>query len=123
MLFTKCLELLLGPNILRENLCDLKHPGQPRREVDSTMINKRLLPVFQYVCRYWVHHVQHSMVPIYDDDEVYMFLRKYFLHWLEALSLMNRIAEVIGYVGVLQLLVSVSDSPEGISRARVGSNT
>ena len=123
MLLTKCLELLSGPNVLRENLCDLKYPGQPRREVDSTMINERLSPAFQYACRYWVHHVQHSMVPIHDDDEVHMFLRKYFLHWLEALSLMNRIAEVIGYVGVLQSLVSVSDSPEGISRARVGSNT
>ena len=63
------------------------------------------------------------MVPIHDNNEVHVFFRKYFLHWLEALSLMNRIAKVIGYVGVLQSLISVSDSTEGISRARVGSNT
>jgi len=52
------------------------------------------------------------MVWIHDDDEVHVFLQKHFLHWLEALSLMNRIAEVIGYIRVLQSLASVSDSLE-----------
>ena len=116
MLLTKCLDMLSGPDGLRENLCGLKYPGQPRRVVDPTMINERLSPAFQYACRYWVHHVQYSMVPIHDDDEVHVFLRKYFLHWLEALSLMNRITEVIEYVCVLQSLVSVSDPLGGISR-------
>jgi hypothetical protein len=116
MLLKKCLELLSGPAGLRENLCDLKYPGQPRREIDTTMINERISPAFQYACRYWVHHVQHSMVQIHDDDEVHVFLRKHFLHWLEALSLTNRIAEVIGHVGLLQSLVSVSDPPGGLSR-------
>lgn len=123
MLLTKCLELLSGPDFLRENLCDLKFPGQPRQEVDPTMINERLSPAFQYACRYWVHHVQHSMAQIHDDDEVHMFLRKHFLHWLEALSLMNRIAEVIGLVGVLQSLVSVSGLLEGISSEGNDSDT
>jgi len=111
LLLTRCLELLSGPDGLRENLCDL-YPGQPRREVDSAMISKRLSPAFQYACRYWVHHVQHGKVQIHDDDEVHVFLQKHFLHWLEALSLMNRIAEVIGYIGVLQSFVSVSDLQE-----------
>lgn len=121
-LFTKCLKLLSGPDGLRENLCDLKYPGQPRQEVDPTMINERFLPVFQYACRYWVHHVQHSMASIHDDDKVHVFLRKHFLHWLEALSLMNRIAEVIGQVGVLQSLVSVSDHPGKMSSEGIGSD-
>lgn len=107
LLLTKCLQLLSKG--LRENLCDLKYPGQPRREVDRTIIDERLSPAFQYACRYWVYHVQHSNVWIHDNDEVHVFLQKYFLHWLEALSIMDRIAEVIGQVGVLQSLVSVSD--------------
>jgi hypothetical protein len=109
MLFTKCLKLLSGPEGLRQNLCNLEYPGQLRRVVDSAVINQRLLPAFQYACRYWVHHVQNSMVWICDDDDVYAFLRKHFLHWLEALSLMNRIAEAIKYIGVLKSLISVSD--------------
>lgn len=109
MLLTRCLELLLGPDGLRENLCDLQYPGQPRREVHPSLINQRLSPAFQYACRYWVHHVQHSKIQIHDDDEVHVFLQKHFLHWLEALSLINRLAEVVGHVGLLQSLVSVSD--------------
>lgn len=109
MLLTKCLELLSGPDFLQENMCDLKYPGQPRREIDPTMIDERLSHVFKYACRYWVHHAQHSKVLIHDDDEVHVFLRKHFLHWLEALSLINRIADVIGQLGVLQSCVSVSD--------------
>lgn len=119
MLLMKCLELLSGPDALQENLCDFEYPGQPRREVDATIINERLSPAFQYACRYWVHHVQCSKVPIYDNDKVHMFLQKHFLHWLEALSLMNRIVEVIGQIGVLQTLVSVSDPPGGISSERI----
>ncbi|KIX05609.1 uncharacterized protein Z518_03581 [Rhinocladiella mackenziei CBS 650.93] len=110
MLLTKCLALLSGTNGLRENLCSLSYPGQSRREIDSTIIDQRLSPAFQYACRYWVHHVQHSIVRIHDDDIVHVFLRRHFLHWLEALSLMNRIAEVIGQVSVLQSLTSKSDS-------------
>ena len=118
MLLTKCLELLSGPGGLRENLCDLSYPGQQRREIDPIVINEHLSPALQYACRYWVHHAQYSKVQIHDDDEVYVFLREHFLHWLEALSLMNRLAEVIGHVGVLQSLVSVSDLPERISREK-----
>jgi hypothetical protein len=116
MLLIKCLKLLSGSNGLRENLCDLSYPGQPRREVDSIVINERLSPAFQYACQYWVHHAQHSKIPIHDEDEVYVFLQKHFLHWLEALSLMDRIAEAIGHVSVLQSLVSVSSLPERIFR-------
>jgi hypothetical protein len=67
---------------------------------------------FQYACRYWVYHVQHSMVQICDEDKVHVFLQKHVLHWLEALSFMNRISEVIGQLGLLQLLVSVGDAPK-----------
>jgi hypothetical protein len=112
MLLKKCLELLSGPAGLRENICNLKYPGQPRREIVLTVIKERILLPFQYACRYWVHHVQHSMIQIHDGDEVHLFLQRHFLHWLEALSLMDRITEVIRYVAILQSLVSVSDSSE-----------
>jgi hypothetical protein len=123
MLLIKCLELLSGSGGLRENLCDLSYPGQQRQDIDLMVINEHLSPALQYACRYWVHHTQYSMVRIRDSGEVYMFLQKHFLHWLEALSLMNRIAEAIGHIGILQLLVSVSDLPEQISKEKWLSNT
>jgi hypothetical protein len=112
MLSTKCLELLSRPDGLRENMCDLEYPGQPRREIDSAIVNKRLSPALQYACRYWVHHVQCSKVQIDNEDKVHVFLQRHFLHWLEALSLINRIGEVIKQLHVLQSLLSVSILPE-----------
>ena len=49
MLVTKCLESLSRPDGLQENLCGLGYPGQPRREVNRTIIDKRLTPAFQYI--------------------------------------------------------------------------
>lgn len=114
----KCLKLLSADNGLQENMCDLTYPGQLRREIDPAIIVRRLPPEFQYACRYWVHHRQHSKAQIDDVDDVYVFLQRHFLHWLEALSLMNRISETIRLLGILQLLVAVS----GALRRAFGDN-
>lgn len=108
LLSDKCLKLLSADNGLHENMCNLTYPGQPRKEIDPAIIEQRLPPEFQYACQYWVHHRQHSMVQIDDMDDVYIFLQTHFLHWLEALSLMNKISEVIRQLGILQSLVAVS---------------
>jgi hypothetical protein len=62
------------------------------------------------------------MVQIHDNDEVHVFLQRHFLRWLEALSLINRVAEVIGHMSVLQSRVSVGEPPYGTSREGIGSN-
>jgi hypothetical protein len=103
-----CLRVLSNPHGLRENICDLECPGQLRHQVESTTIASRLSPALQYACRHWVHHVLHSLLQIHDDGEVHIFLKKHFLHWLEALSLMDCISETISLLGILQSCVSVS---------------
>lgn len=110
ILLTKCLELLSRPSPegLYENMCNLGYPGQPRRDLAPAIVQARLPPAIQYACRYWIHHAQHSRTEIHDDGEVHDFLRKHFLHWLEALSLLDRLAEAIEYVKTLQSLASVS---------------
>ena len=109
MLVSQCLRLLSGPGGLQENLCKLEYPGQPRREVDLTTIDDRLSPAFQYACQYWIQHVRHGEVEIQDQDDVHIFLQKHFLHWLEAMSLINRLAEVVEQIRILQSLVLVSN--------------
>ena len=109
ILLNKCLELLSGSHGLLEDLCNLQHPGLLRQDIDPAIIKKHLSPALQYACRYWVYHAEHSQARIHDKDEVYVFLQEHFLHWLEALSLMDRIAEAIRYIGVLQSILSVSD--------------
>ena len=122
MLLNKCLELLSRPDGLRENICNLTYPGQPRGEVDSTIVNQHLSPALQYACKYWVYHAQLSQTQIRDSDEVHKFLKKHFLHWLEALALIGRISEVIGQLCVLQSLTAVSSYPGRDLRKRVSSN-
>ena len=109
MLLSKYLQLLSGPHGLKENICKLEYPSKPRRDIDQSVINDRLTPAVQYTCQYWTQHAQHSNVEIHNQDDVHIFLQKHFLHWLEAISLMSRLAEVIGQIRVLQSLVSVSD--------------
>jgi len=109
LLSTRCLQFLSAEHGLHENMCKLRYPGHLRKEIDPALIEQYLPPPFQYACRYWTHHVQHSRVQIRDEDEVHVFLQKHFLHWLEALSLINKISEVISQLSILQSLVSVSD--------------
>ena len=108
MLLMRCVELLSASNGLRENLCDLSYPGQPREELDSIVVNKLFPASLQYACRYWVHHAERSHMQIHDHDKVHIFLQKHFLHWLEALSLIDRLTEAIEHLRMLQSLVSVS---------------
>ncbi|XWW94391.1 hypothetical protein V2A60_002334 [Cordyceps javanica] len=117
LLLTKSLQLLsradgVKPEGLHENLCSLRYPGQLRREVEQSIINQRLSPAVQYACRYWVHHAQQSKVDLHDGCQVHIFLKKHFLHWLEAMSFLNRIADVIAYVNVLRSLVPPQGSNE-----------
>ena len=74
ILLAKYLRLLSGPRGLQENLCKLEYPGKPRREIDSTTIDDRLSPAFQYACQYWIQHIRYGKVEIYDQDDIYIFL-------------------------------------------------
>jgi hypothetical protein len=56
-----------------------------------------------------VHHLEQSKSSINDQGEVYCFLQKHFLHWLEALSLIGVMPESFALVGTLQSLIAVSD--------------
>ena len=123
MLLTRCLALLSSSHGLREDICELEHPGRLRQEIDCSTIRERLPPALQYACRYWVHHAQQSEIPPLDNGEVHVFLQKHFLHWFEALSLLNASATAIDYVGTLQLLLCVSNYLIGISGEGMMSNS
>ena len=108
MITTRCLELL--PTCLKENVCSLGFSGMLRRDINIRDIDECLPADIQYSCRYWVHHLEQSGRHIFDEDAVDAFLRKHFLHWLEALSLMGKISDCISLIDILCLLVDVSYS-------------
>jgi hypothetical protein len=107
-LANKCLQLMSSPEGLKQDMCNLTRPGTLRSEIDSRIIDDGLLPEMRYACRYWVHHLEQSKGRIYDGDPVHTFLQKYFLYWLEALSLIGSASESIGMIDELQSITSVS---------------
>ena len=107
-LTSKCLQLMSSPKGLKQNMCNLTRPGTLRSEIDSRTIDDGLPPEMRYACRYWVHHLEQSKGRICDGDSVHTFLQKYFLYWLEALSLIGSASESIGMIDELQSMTSVS---------------
>ena len=107
ILARKCLQLLSSPKGLRKNICNLSGPGTLRSEVDCQMIGNALPSEVQYACSYWGHHLVQSGGRICDGDLVHIFLKKYFLYWLEAMSLMGEASESIHIINSLQSLTDV----------------
>ena len=107
-----CLRLL--GEYLRTDICGVKWPGSPRSAIAQQTIDEALPPEVQYACLYWVYHVEQVKSRLRDGDLVHQFLRRYFLHWLEALSIIGRAPESIALVKTLQALLEVSQ-PFGIN--------
>ena len=107
-LASKCLQLMSSPKGLRQNICKLTGPGTLRSEIDNRTLEDCLPLEVQYACRYWVYHLEQSGGHIRDGDPVYTFLQKYFLYWLEAMSLMREVSESIRIISSLQSLIYVS---------------
>ena len=97
----KCLELLSSSKGLKQNMCNLTKPGTRKSDIDDQIIGSALSSGVQYACRYWVYHLEKSGSLIRDGDLVEAFLRKYFLYWLEALSLIGIASESIGFIHLL----------------------
>ncbi|KAK4161938.1 vegetative incompatibility protein HET-E-1 [Cladorrhinum sp. PSN259] len=100
----RCLELL--SDHLKKDICDLRLLGTARANIEPSVIDSHLPSDIRYACLYWVYHVQQSNIRISDDHQVYTFLERHFLHWLEALSLLGKISNSVGMIKDLQGLVS-----------------
>jgi hypothetical protein len=92
---------------LKRNICGLRSYGTELKDIDRQTVDKGLSAALQYSCRYWIYHLQQSEGGV-SEPEVFPFLEKHFLHWLEALSLMDVITEAVGMIDMLQRALSVS---------------
>jgi hypothetical protein len=108
MLASKCIQRMISDNGLRNDICNIKEPGKSRGEIGKEIIADHLPPDLEYACLYWVFHLQQGGRRIKDGDEVHIFLKEHFLHWLEALSLIGKISESNGLIGNLQSIIGVS---------------
>ena len=96
---------------LQRDVYGLRHPGYSIDKVEHPDPDP-LAPI-RYACIYWVDHLceiksSHNEVGLYDNGTIDTFLRKHFLHWLEALSLIKGISEGILAIAKLIGLLTVS---------------
>ncbi|KAF7133693.1 hypothetical protein CNMCM5793_004991, partial [Aspergillus hiratsukae] len=112
-LTTHCLSVMNGQ--LKKNMCNLQNYGRERRNIDTQSINHYLPPELQYSCRYWTHHLARSKDPMSQIDNILGFLDNHFLHWVEVMSMLGIVSEVLGCIGTLQLVVQDNASDLGIS--------
>ena len=104
-LTTRCFLVL---DNLKRNICGLLSDGTPRVEIDRRTIDDSLCPELRYCCRYWAHHLVRSKDIRTVLPDAISFLRKHFLHWLEAMSILGLVSEIVGIIDRLHLAVPVS---------------
>ena len=109
-LFRCCLRIM--NQHLKEDMCDLRYPGWACKtgSVGSNVIDQCIAPELKYSCRHWITHLQASEIKVCDNDEVHLFLKTHFLHWLETLSLLGYISDGIQAVKILESMTTVSSA-------------
>ncbi|KAL4992684.1 NACHT and WD40 domain protein [Aspergillus falconensis] len=94
---------------LKRNICNLPSYGIKHRDITAQAINDHVPPELHYACRYWTHHLVRSQDPAAQLDKVFEFLQDHFLHWVEVMSLLGIVSEVVGAINTLHVLVQ--DNP------------
>ncbi|OGM44087.1 NACHT and WD40 domain protein [Aspergillus bombycis] len=99
---------------LSRNICQLPNDGILRDEISDEIIRDNIPAELQYSCRYWIHHLECGSYRITDQDNIHTFLETYFLHWLEAMSILGLASETVSAIRILQTSVH-SDSSSIVS--------
>lgn len=73
---------------LRKDIYSLQHPGIPTEEVDRQRPKPDPLAPIRYACVYWIDHSCETQTAS-DLDDIVLFLKEHFLHWFEALSILQ----------------------------------
>jgi hypothetical protein len=107
-LMNQCLTVIESK--LKKNICMLPDDCLQRSEIDSDSIKEHLPPELQYACRYWTQHMMQSRDAADAVEKACLFLRKHFLHWMEVMSILGFMSEVIRAISRLQSAIQVSIS-------------
>ena len=67
--------------------------------IDSRIIAEHLPQYMQYYCRHWAYLEQSK--DGFAGEEILAFLKKHFLHWLEAMSSINTLSDTVGTIDAL----------------------
>jgi hypothetical protein len=99
----QCLELM-GSSLKR----NIPSDGTLRSEIEPLGIGHHLPPKLKYACRYWTEHLSQCLDQAGQWAKVFLFLKTHFLHWLEVMSILGHLSEVVRVIIRLQSIVQVS---------------
>jgi hypothetical protein len=108
----RCLDIMSSE--LHEDICELLWPGITYSEIPQDRVEEMIQQHLRYACRYWVDHLSklsngdRKSVGLIDGGKVHTFLENHFLHWLEAMILIEETASTVLMLDKLQILVQVS---------------
>ncbi|KAJ5936835.1 WD40-repeat-containing domain protein [Penicillium verhagenii] len=106
--------VLIMERHLQKDICRLERPSILRENIDYQLLEQYLPPELQYSCRYWIYHLDQSQAVSSKTEDVLSFLKGYFLYWVEVMSLLDLLSEVVGMLNLLQSLIP-HDDKSGIS--------
>jgi hypothetical protein len=96
---------------LRKDMCNLKNPGTRIQEA-VIQVGNTTLRKYAYAYEYWIAHLQGCVEDcrsdLIDGGKIHKFLQEHLLHWLEAMSLLQKIPEAVEALHQLHSLLSVS---------------
>jgi hypothetical protein len=92
---------------LKRNICSLQDDSAQQSDVTKCSINHHLPPELQYACHYWTQHLVQSQHPVTMLVKAFLFLKVHFLHWVEAMSILGIMSEVMGVIKSLQSDIQV----------------
>jgi len=87
---------------LQKNICQLSGQGCFIEEVSEAALSQHLPYGLRYASRHWISHARHGGVSLSDNGIVHEFL-----HWLEIISLIRKVPEVITSIMQLESLIQV----------------
>ncbi|BCS19521.1 WD40 repeat domain-containing protein [Aspergillus puulaauensis] len=106
-LTSRCLHIMQQK--LKKNMCNLQSYGVERTTINSQCMSDHLPPELQYSCRYWIHHLAGSRYPRSQIDVIAAFLDAHLLHWVEVMSILGIVSEVLGNIRTLQSVTQNSE--------------
>ncbi|KAL7908525.1 hypothetical protein GGI35DRAFT_469555 [Trichoderma velutinum] len=98
-----CLRIM--KKFLRQDMCGLRPLGLEGSIIDSQKVDVNIPAAVKYACRNWVFHLQSAGDQVSNYGEIFQFLKQHFLHWVEALSLIQQAPESIKLIKSLQALL------------------
>ncbi|CAF3616111.1 unnamed protein product [Fusarium graminearum] len=99
-----CLRIM---ETLQPDICHLKIPGTHRSTLKPEFTNACMPPEVQYACLYWVSHQIVAGLGPGDATRILKFLKQHFLHWLEAMSLLDRAFQITKLMRELQSAIPI----------------